>query len=255
MKLHEIEARDVQRFVDNQAERFAHWTARRRRNLVKQVLDYAVDNEWLGTNPMTGKRIKVPGEVSVREDVPEVEDMERLLDTLLNKPRPRRVNVEAWQGMKVQTVLIGLMGFRPGEAGGLHWDCVDLNQWRVEIKHGLTWHDGLGPPKNRQSVRTLDLDPLTHRVLSDHAEWTKHKRRPLKGYVLTTRQNGRVMPTTMRCRHHRALHFAGLVDAKGGSNFTPHALRHFAGSLWLTPDRRETPTSPSIIGLSTQLQR
>ena len=233
VKLYEIEPRDIQRFVDEQAEKFAHWTARRRRNLVKQVLDFAVDSEWLGVNPMTGKRIRVPGEVAVREDVPEVVDVAQLLDVLLNKPRPRRVNVEAWHGMKVQTVLIGLMGFRPGEAGGLHWDCVDLPGWRITVKRGLSQHDGLAGPKNRQSVRTLDLDPITHRVLSEHAEWTTRRRRPLKGYVLTTRQNGHVMPTTMRCRHHRALHFAGLEDANAESNFSPHALRHFAGSLWL----------------------
>jgi integrase len=30
-----------------------------------------------------------------------------------------------------------------------------------------------------------------------------------------------------------AVKLAGLTDADGASNFTPHALRHFAGSLWL----------------------
>ena len=238
MKLDEIDAAVIRRFVEEQAGNFAHWTARRRRNLVKQILDYAVEHEHLGVNPMTGKRITVPGEIPVREDVPEVEVVAQLFDVLLNKPRPWKCKLDAWQGMKIQTVLIGLMGFRPGEVGGLHWENVDLDQWKVTISKGLTWHDGLKAPKTRQSVRTLDLDPITHRVLTEHAEWTsrathRRARRHLKGYVVVTGQTGRVMPTTMRFRHHRAMQLAGLVGADGASDFTLHALRHFAGSLWL----------------------
>ena len=58
---------------------------------MKQVLDYAVEHGHLGVNPMTGKRITVPGEVPIREDVPEVEVVHRLLEVLLNKPRPRKL--------------------------------------------------------------------------------------------------------------------------------------------------------------------
>ena len=81
---------------------------------------------------------------------------------------------------------------------------------------------------------------MTHRVSEEHAERTVKaalgrttERRQLTGYVLTTAQNGRVMPTTLRRRHHNILKLAGLADADDVSNFTPHVLRHFAGSLWL----------------------
>ena len=53
-----------------------------------------------------------------------------------------------------------------------------------------------------------------------------------KGLRRSNATHGRVMPTTMRFRHHRAMQVAGLVDADGKSDFTPHALRHFAGSSW-----------------------
>src|SRR5262249_56044431 len=57
--------------------------------------------------------------------------------------------------------------------------------------------------------------------------------RALTGYVLTTKQRGFVMPTTLRWRHNNILRLAGLIGPNGKSNFSPHALRHFAGSLWL----------------------
>jgi DNA-binding CsgD family transcriptional regulator len=41
------------------------------------------------------------------------------------------------------------------------------------------------------------------------------------------------MPTTLRWRHDNILRLAGLIGPDGKSNFSPHALRHFAGSLWL----------------------
>jgi transposase-like protein len=143
--------------------------------------------------------------------------------------------------VQVQIALGALLGLRPGEIAGLQWESVDLDKWTIHVEHSLSFYDGLKAPKSASSYRLLDLEPVTHRVLQEHAERTIkgglgrsiRAARKLTGYVLTTAQSGRVMPTTMRWRHHNILKLAGLVDANGKSNFTPHALRHFAGSLWL----------------------
>ena len=132
------------------------------------------------------------------------------------------------------------MGLRPGEIAGLQWENVDFDKWTIHVAHTLSFYDGLKAPKTQSSDRMLDLEPVSHRVLKEHAERTINgglgrttPPRKLTGYVLTTFQNGRVMPTTLRWRHHNILKLAGLIDADGIPNFTPHALRHFAGSLWL----------------------
>jgi integrase len=240
MRLSKIESAEIKRFVDDQAYRFAHWTARRHKNLVKQVFDFAVANGWLRVSPLTNKPVMVPGTDPKRDDIPEVEGVAKLLDVLLTRPRPRNFNLNSWSSVQVQIVLGALMGLRPGEIAGLQWENVDLTKWTISVEHTLSHFDGLKGPKTKSSYRILDLEPLSHRVLKEHAERTINgglgrttERRQLTGYVLTTAQNGRVMPTTLRWRHHNILKLAGLADADDVSNFTPHALRHFAGSLWL----------------------
>jgi integrase len=240
MKLINITSADLRQFVEEQAQRYSHWTVRRQKNLVKQVLDFAVFNDWLSTSPLTNKPVRVPGTAQRRHDVPEVEDVARLLDLLLNRPRPKRSNLNQWSSVQVQIVLGSLLGLRPGEIAGLQWENVDLSKWIIRIEHSLSFYDGLKAPKTPTSRRILDLEPVSHRVLTKHAEQTirgstrPNSGRPLTGYVLTTKQRGFVMPTTMRWRHNNILNLAGLVKPDGTSNFSPHALRHFAGSLWLS---------------------
>ena len=240
IKLNKIDLPLVKRFVDDQARQFSHWTARRHKTLVKQVLDFAVNSNWLPVSPLTNRPVKVPGTDPKRDDIPEVEDVAKLLDVVLNRPRPRTFNLNSWSSVQVQIVLGALMGLRPGEIAGLQWENVDFDKWAIHVAHTLSFYDGLKAPKTQSSDRMLDLEPVSHRVLKEHAGRTTNgglgrttPPRKLTGYVLTTVQNGRVMPTTLRWRHHNILKLAGLIDADGIPNFTPHALRHFAGSLWL----------------------
>ena len=239
MKLNKITSADIKRFIEEQAYRNSHWTARRHKSLVNQVLKFAVENDWLRVSPLTNKPIKVPGEEPIRKDIPEVEDVARLLNVLLNRPRPKRFDLNQWSSVRVQIVLGALLGLRPGEIAGLQWENVDLEKWIIRIEHSLSFYDGLKTPKTRSSYRILDLEPVSHRVLTEHAEQTRsgstrpNSGRALTGYVLTTKQRGFVMPTTLRWRHNNILRLAGLIGPNGKSNFSPHALRHFAGSLWL----------------------
>src|SRR5262245_9270554 len=192
MKVDKITWADIKRFIEEQAYRNSHWTARRHKSLINQVLNFAVENDWLTVSPLTNKPIKVPGEEPVRKDVPEVEDVARLLNVLLNQPRPKRFDLNQWSSVRVQIVLGALLGLRPGEIAGLQWENVDLEKWIIRIEHSLSFYDGLKTPKTRSSYRILDLEPVSHRVLTEHAEQTRrgstrpNSGRALTGYVLTT---------------------------------------------------------------------
>ena len=54
-RLNKIDSPSIKRFIDDQARRFSHWTARRHKTLVKQVLDFAVNNDWLRLSPLTNR--------------------------------------------------------------------------------------------------------------------------------------------------------------------------------------------------------
>jgi integrase len=67
--------------------------------------------------------------------------------------------------------LVTLRGLRRGEAAGLRWVDVDLEegvvmitQQRITFGHTTT----VGPPKTRASRRTIALDRQTVRVLRAH---------------------------------------------------------------------------------------
>ena len=181
---------EIKRFVDDQAYRFAHWTARRHKNLVKQVFDFAVANGWLRVSPLTNKPVMVPGTDPKRDDIPEVEDVAKLLDVLLTRLRPRNFASKQLVERAGADCAGALMGLRPGEIAGLQWENVDLTKWTISVEHTLSHFDGLKGPKTKSSYRILDLEPLSHRVLKEHAERTINgglgrttERRQLTGYV------------------------------------------------------------------------
>jgi Phage integrase, N-terminal SAM-like domain len=50
MKLIDITSADIRRFVEEQAQRYSHCPVRRHKNLLKQVLDFAVFDDLLSTS-------------------------------------------------------------------------------------------------------------------------------------------------------------------------------------------------------------
>lgn len=68
--------------------------------------------------------------------------------------------------------LLAYTGLRRGEALGLHWDDVDFEEQRLQVRHSLKYVRSqglhLGPPKTRAGRRTVVLDDSTARILQAH---------------------------------------------------------------------------------------
>ena len=130
--------------------------------------------------------------------------------------------------------LIALRGLRRGEAAGLRWVDVDLeertltiNQQRLAYGRAVT----IGPPKTVASRRTTALDRVTVTVLRAHRR-RQEKERALAGqvysdtgYVFTTTDGQPLHPDYLTRRFRR------LVDASGLPPVRLHDLRHGAASL------------------------
>jgi Phage integrase family len=130
--------------------------------------------------------------------------------------------------------LIALRGLRRGEAAGLRWVDVDLDQRTVTIAQQRIASGNrvtVGPPKTAASRRTIALDQHTVRVLQRHQRSQLAERatpagaRHHSGYVFATPNGEPLHPDylTRRFRH--------LVKKSGLPPVRLHDLLHGAATL------------------------
>jgi integrase len=130
--------------------------------------------------------------------------------------------------------LIALRGLRRGEAAGLRWCDLDLedraltvNQQRLAYGTTVT----VGPPKTAASRRTVALDRTTVTVLRAHRRRQEKERAAAgqawqdTGYVFTTTDGQPLHPDFLTRR------FRALVTNSGLPPVRLHDLRHGAASL------------------------
>ncbi len=101
--------------------------------------------------------------------------------------------------------LIAPRGLRRGEAAGLRWVDVDLDQKVIMIGQQRLAYGHIvaeGPPKTAASRRTIALDRVTVRLLRAHLQRQQTERLAAgnawqdSGYVFTTTVGARLHPTT-----------------------------------------------------------
>jgi integrase len=130
--------------------------------------------------------------------------------------------------------LIALRGLRRGEAAGLRWVDVDLDQKVVmigqqRIAYGHTVTEG--PPKTAASRRTIALDHTTVRLLRAHLQRQQADRLAAghrwhdTGYVFTTPAGAPLHADFLTRRFRRLVTDSGLPPVR------LHDLRHGAASL------------------------
>jgi len=130
--------------------------------------------------------------------------------------------------------LIALRGLRRGEAAGLRWCDIDLDQKIAYISWQIQYTGGalvLCPLKTASSRRVLALDATTVRVLRRYQEeqerWYRAHCCIPSGYVFTALDGGPLSPDYLTQT------FAQLVKASGLPPVRLHDLRHGAASLAL----------------------
>jgi integrase len=130
--------------------------------------------------------------------------------------------------------LIALRGLRRGEAAGLRWIDVDLdekvimiNQQCITFGHTTT----VGPPKTAASRRTIALDRTSVKVLRAHRQLQMQEAARAgedwveSGYVFTNADGSPLNPDYLTRR------FRYLVGQSGLPPVRLHDLRHGAATL------------------------
>ena len=127
------------------------------RNLLRKLLDRAVTNGWLKSNPVLEvKRLK---EKKAVIDPLSFQEAKLLLTKgLADDPEMRRFyNVAIFTGLRTSELI------------GLKWENINWTSTppTADITHSYTKLDGLHLPKTEGSVRTIDLRPPVVRALTE----------------------------------------------------------------------------------------
>jgi integrase len=206
-------------------------------NLLRTALDGAIEHRLLASNPMLGiprPKLPKPAPKFLTED-----EVARLIPAVNRTGDPRAIAVH----------LMLRLGLRRGEALGLTWDALDLEDGTIRISHQLQripdperdGHTELKrvAPKTQGSVRELVCDPSLLELL---------------------RKLRRSAPGTVDEGHFVVCFFDGdpvdpdattawlrTVGRSVGVAATPHKLRHTAATMMLNHDVAITTVS-SVLG-------
>ena len=131
-------------------------------------------------------------------------------------------------------------GMRKGEAWGLKWRHVDLDEGLINVveavvrtqHHGQVWN----PPKTEKGIREIDLPEVAIDFLTCHKEQQGQNVGP--DDLVFPGPNGEMMPETTMMRQLKK-----LGERVGAPKITFHAFRHFHASVCLEDDENALATS------------
>lgn len=149
-----------------------------------------------------------------------------------------RALLDAAKGERLEACLVVLLslGLRRGEALGLRWEDVDLDEGVLSVTQALKRIGGrvvLGDVKTPRSRRRVNLSAPLIDLLRIHAERQAAERTAAgegwveTGLVFTTATGTPIDPSNFRRS------FDAVCERAGLSGWHPHELRHSAASLML----------------------
>jgi integrase len=140
--------------------------------LLKQFLNYAVDEGYLLKNPISGKKIVIPSE----KDATDTKEVEIFTNDEIDSLK------KVLEGHRLKgLILIALgTGLRQGELLALKWEDIDINNNEIKVQKTikrvtLIENDGsrkteviLQPPKSKNSNRTVPIPSSLIPIIKEH---------------------------------------------------------------------------------------
>ena len=198
-------------------------SVRRLHALLRRSLTIAVRWQLIHTNPVMAVD---PPAVAVAEVEPYSVSEARAFIAAIRGER-----------FEVRWVLAITLGLRQGEALGLSWRDVDLDQAVLRVRQALQYRSGAGlqlvQPKTMRSRRTIPLPAFLVAALKLHRERQDHERESAGefwedwGLLFTTHVGTPLSP------RNDYRDFRRIVDAAGLRQVRLHDLRHTAASVML----------------------
>jgi integrase len=196
-------------------------------SIVRQCFAQAVLNRIVSFSPCVG--IKLPKDKPRQRHAFTDDELRRLMNAT-------KVSKKSYRNPSMVPVLLMLIetGCRRGEALGLKWDNVDVEDNTVFIKDTIVEIDGKlrekDNPKNSSSIRRI---PISQELMDILKALDRNG-----DYVFHTKRGTPITPSSFNRRFEQWCYDAGLWDGKqtkkgwaydqntGHATHTPHDLRH-----------------------------
>lgn len=223
MMISEITVDDVQAMLDT----FSHLsekTLKDSRGLLSQIMRYAVADGLITKNPCLSLDIEIPSDKKTEREALPLDQYKDILSNLykLNK------NDQRFMGLLMYT------GMRRGEALGLRWEDIDLENGILHIRRNVTHPQRNAPvittPKTKAGKRDIPIDENLLKLLQPVQE---------HGFIIGGTEN----PITLSAHRNMWERINKQIDLYGA---TAHVLRH----SYLTYAVGETTDFKTVQGIS-----
>jgi integrase len=209
---------------------------------IQQMLKEAVWQGMLLISPLDVKKVRLPQRPNIERRRPTIEEgrnfwhaLEREGEVNARIPRHAHINRMA------TTALAMFGGMCAGEMAGLQWEEVNFIEGFIYIKHSQARRGGLKGPKTDARIRFVVMSAEMNRWMGEVA---KRDGYPGTGYVFNgdpnmagarwgADYNPNHLLRSMTSQLQEAQIRLGFVDENGKALWCMHALRHYAGSVWL----------------------
>lgn len=213
MSMQDISVSAIQKWFNTLAKSYSHETLLKIKNTMSLVMDAAVEDKIIDSNPFRSKRLHIGGKETVpHRAIPKIK-MEVLRKNL--KTLPLR--------QKRMAALLSYTGMRMEEVLGLRWEDVDTEEGVIHILRAVTHPERnqplVKPPKTRTSTRDI---PLTQEVEEGLMPFRK------TGFILSTIDSSEepLSYSEARGAYERIQKEFDLKD------YTPHDFRDTCATEW-----------------------
>ena len=201
-RVEEITVNLIQKFY-NAHSNMAKSTVRIMSVVIHQVLDLAVEDQYINWNPADSKRLVISGHKKIRAALHDDE----IKDIISN------IGCLEVQERLLLAILI-FTGMRRGEALGLCWNDINWQKGLIHIERAVTFHNNqpkTGEPKSKAGTRFVPLDDVLKEVLIPHQKPS--------GFIIGDGEK----PITERTFSRMWQRIGKKIDLYGA---TPHIFRH-----------------------------
>ena len=173
IRIDQLQAADVSRFYQDQLQRLSPGSVRRLHALLRRSLAVAVRWQLINWNPI------------LAVDPPSIDTKE--IHPLSADEAHRFLRAVRGDRLEARWMLGVMVGLRQGEALGLSWRDVDLDQGTLQVRQALQYRSGerlqLVQPKTHRSRRTVPLPDSIIKALMLRREATRCRPRGRRGVL------------------------------------------------------------------------
>ena len=185
---------------------------------LKKVYNYYFNNGELLKDPVKGVKMPKKGEVKITHLTDE--QMTNIADAVY-------LDYEPQDAMYVGILLALYTGMRRGEICGLRWNDIDFHRHTISVRSAVGVSNGVGMgeytknPKNRSSIRAIQMLPQVEQALKDRYEMIL----PNGNWFVIGDKEQFMRPQQYNRLFSDFITKHNLVDAYG-NKIVPHSLRH-----------------------------